>query len=106
MSGIRISAPKTASIGEIVELKAMIKHPMESGYRRGPRGERIERDIIKHFQCEYNGNVIFDAEFFPAIAANPFLSFYLKAEVSGTLLFRWTDQHGKISEESRELVVT
>ena len=106
MTKIRISAPKTAKPGEIMELKAMIKHEMESGYRRDQKGDTITRDIITSFECLYNDELIFSADFGPAIAANPFLSFYARATVSGTLLFRWTDQHGTIWSETAELTVT
>jgi sulfur-oxidizing protein SoxZ len=60
---IRISAPDTAFEGEVIELKAMIQHPMETGYRRDSKGEIIPTDIIKSFRCTYDGNVIFEAEF-------------------------------------------
>lgn len=105
MSIIRISAPEKAKKGEVIELKALIQHPMESGFRRGSRGEVIQRDIITKFECRYNDETVFSADFFPAIAANPLISFFLRAEASGTLIFRWTDQHGESWEESRDISV-
>ena len=48
---IRISAPDTASKGEVIELKAMIQHKMETGYRRDSRGDVVARDIITRFEC-------------------------------------------------------
>jgi len=74
----------------------MIQHDMESGYRRNEYGRPIARDILKHFECQYNGEVVFSAELFPGIAANPFLSFHTTALESGTLLFRWIDQSGQV----------
>ncbi|MCG8442244.1 MAG: thiosulfate oxidation carrier complex protein SoxZ [Caulobacterales bacterium] len=105
MSGIRIAAPKTAKRGEVIELKALIRHAMESGFRRGSRGEEIPRDIITEFECLYNGERVFRADFFPAVAANPFLTFHTVAVESGTLEFRWTDQHGETWSDSVELAV-
>ena len=105
MTAIRIAAPKTAKAGEVIELKALIRHPMESGFRRGARGEAIARDIIVAFDCLYNGERVFHADFFPAIAANPFLSFHTVATESGILEFRWTDQHGAVFADSVELTV-
>lgn len=106
MSIIRISAPDAAAKGEVIELKALIQHPMESGFRRGSRGEVIERDIITRFECLYDDETVFAADFFPAIAANPLISFFLRAEKSGALVFRWTDQHGESWEETREINVS
>lgn len=103
---IRVSAPSAAKRGEVIELKAMIQHDMETGYRRDEYGRPIARDILKHFECRYNGEIVFRAELFPGIAANPFLSFYTTATESGTLLFRWVDQNGQEWKEQVQLEVT
>jgi sulfur-oxidizing protein SoxZ len=105
MAAIRISALKTAKAGEIIELKALIRHKMETGFRRGSRGEAIPRDIITHFVCLYNGEAVFEADFFPSVAANPFLIFHTRATESGTLEFRWTDQHGTVSSQTANISV-
>lgn len=105
MSGIRISAPATAKSGEIIEIKTLIQHKMESGFRRGSRGEALERDIINLFTCTYNEDIVFKADLFPSIAANPFITFFMKATQSGTLNFSWSDQDGKIWTETRTLTV-
>lgn len=103
---IRISAPETAFEGEVIELKAMIQHPMETGYRRDSKGEIIPRNIIKSFRCSYDGNVIFEGEFFPGVAANPFLTFHARATRTGTLEFSWIDQNGERWTERRQLTVS
>lgn len=102
---IRISAPDTARKGEVIELKALIQHPMETGYRRNNRGETIERDIITNFKCIYDGETVFEGSFQPGIAANPFLSFFTRATVSGDLEFIWTDQDGQTWSETHTLSV-
>jgi len=106
MTSIRLAVPKSASAGEIVELKALIQHDMESGHRRGSRGEVIPRDIITRFECRFETETIFAADFHPGVAANPILTFYLRAETSGELVFQWTDQHGESWSESARLEVT
>ncbi len=106
MTGIRIAVPDTAQAGEVIELKALIRHPMESGFRRGARGEVIPRNIITTFECLYGGETVFKADFFPTMAANPFLTFHTRATESGTLEFRWTDQNGESWSETAELTVT
>ncbi|NBC19847.1 MAG: thiosulfate oxidation carrier complex protein SoxZ [Alphaproteobacteria bacterium] len=106
MASIRLSVPDTAAKGEVIEIKALIRHPMESGFRRDSRGETIPRDIITRFECEYDGQTVFAADFHPSVSANPFLTFYTTATVSGTLTFRWTDQTGRTWSESAEIRVT
>ncbi len=106
MASIRISVPKTAQVGDVIELKALIQHPMESGFRRGSRGEVIERDIITRFECHYDDELVFEADFFPAVAANPLITFHTRAVRSGTLEFRWTDQAGVSWSASADIEVT
>ena len=102
---IRLSVPARAKTGEVIEIKVMIQHAMESGYRRGALGERIPRDIIKHFRCSMHGETIFAAEFHPGVAANPLLSFHMRAEQAGTLDFEWIDQAGVRWSQQADLMV-
>ncbi len=99
MARALINVPKTAKRGEIVEIKALISHPMETGFRPDSEGRLIPRHIIHSFVCTYNGEEIFRADFHPAISANPFLTFTTVATESGTLEFRWTDDSGKVYAE-------
>jgi sulfur-oxidizing protein SoxZ len=101
----RISVPANASRGELLEIKTLISHPMESGFRRDAMGEPVPRNILEQFVCTYNGKEVFSAELYPAIAANPFLSFFIRAKQSGVLDFRWTDQHGQVTHESSSITV-
>ena len=76
MARVLINVPAQAKRGEIIEIKTLIPHPMETGFRLDNIGEPIPRDIITLFVCTYNGEEIFRAELFPAIAANPFIAFF------------------------------
>jgi sulfur-oxidizing protein SoxZ len=67
---------------------------METGYRHTTTGTVIARDIITEFACRYNGEEIFRATLYPAIAANPFITFHTVATESGTLTFEWTGDNG------------
>ena len=100
MARALINVPATARRGEIIEIKALISHEMESGFRRTQLGALIARDIITQFVCTYDGAEIFRAEFHPAIAANPFIAFSTVATVSGTIAFKWTGDNGFAATES------
>jgi sulfur-oxidizing protein SoxZ len=106
MARTLIQAPPSARKGEVVELRVTIAHPMETGYRPGADGRVLPRDIIRRFSCRYNGEVVFSADLFPAIAANPYLSFHLLAGESGTLEFEWQGDNGFAQVERRTLQVT
>ena len=105
MARALISVPARARRGEIVEIKTLISHVMETGHRRSQLGAPIPRDIIRLFVCTYNGAEVFRAELHPAIAANPFLVFSTVATESGTLAFHWTGDNGFSVTESAAIVV-
>jgi sulfur-oxidizing protein SoxZ len=100
-----INVPERAKRGEIIEIKTLISHAMETGYRRTQMGEPIPRDIIRLFVCTYNGTEVFRAELHPAIAANPFIAFSTVATESGTLAFHWTGDNGFSATESAAITV-
>jgi sulfur-oxidizing protein SoxZ len=101
-----IKVPESARRGEIIEIKTLISHAMETGYRRTQLGTRVPRDIIRLFVCTYNGTEIFRAELHPAIAANPFIVFSTIATESGTIAFTWTGDNGFSVTESAAIVVS
>ena len=105
MARVLINLPAQAKRGEIIEIKTLIGHPMETGYRLGPTGVVFPRDIINRFVCTYNGEQVFRAELFPAIAANPFIAFSTVATESGEIAFSWTDDHGRTQTEVRQITV-
>ena len=100
-----VNVPARARRGEIVEIKALVSHPMETGYRRTQEGAPIPRDIIRQFVCTYNGAEIFRAELHPAISANPFFVFSTVATESGTLAFLWTGDNGFSLTQSASITV-
>ena len=106
MARALITMPRSAKRGEIIEIRTLIAHPMESGYRPGEDGRVLPRDLIRRFSCHYDDELVFSAELFPAIASNPYLAFFTLATVSGTLSFTWEGDHGFVQTESVSLTVT
>lgn len=101
----RIRVPQRAARGEIIQIRTIVSHPMETGYRRRERGERIPRHIIERFICTYDGGVIFSADLHVPIAANPYLSFHTRATRSGRIEFRWEDDRGQVIVAHAEIEV-
>ena len=100
-----INVPPKARKGEIVEIKALVSHPMETGYRTGSDGKLVPRDIINRFVVTWNGEEIFSADLYPAIAANPYFAFTAVATESGTIAFRWIDDRGGAQVETAKITV-
>jgi sulfur-oxidizing protein SoxZ len=105
MVRVLINVPKQVRRNEPFDVKLLISHPMESGQRRDDTGQPIPRDIINSFVCTYNGAEVLRAELFPAIAANPFLSFAVVARENGTLAMTFTDDHGTVQTETADIMV-
>jgi sulfur-oxidizing protein SoxZ len=106
MARTLIHMPASARRGEVIQIRTLIGHAMESGYRVDSQGKLVPRDIIRRFTCRYNGEQVFAAELFAAIAANPFVEFSTVALDSGTLTFQWEGDNGFVHLESVVLRVT
>jgi sulfur-oxidizing protein SoxZ len=101
-----INVPKTARRGDVLEIKTLISHPMETGYRVGLDGKILPRDIITRFVCRFGQREVFAADFSPAIAANPFVTFYVRASESGSFTFEWIGDNGFSASASADIEVT
>ncbi len=106
MARALINAPTSARRGEVIEIRATIGHPMETGFRPGDDGKLLPRNIIRRFTCRYNGELVFSAELFSAVAANPYIAFHTVAADSGTLALTWEGDNGFTQTENINLAVT
>jgi len=104
-SRVIVNMPATARRDEIIEIRTLAGHSMETGFRRTQTGELVPRDIITRFVCTYNGAEIFRADLHPAIAANPLMVFTTVATESGTLSFQWTGDKGYTLTETATITV-
>jgi sulfur-oxidizing protein SoxZ len=105
MPSALINVPAKAKRGDIIEIKTLMSHIMETGYRHTATGEAVPRDIITGFTCRYNCAEIFRADLFPAIAANPFVTFFTTATESGKFEFEWIGDNGFSETASAPIVV-
>jgi sulfur-oxidizing protein SoxZ len=101
----RIRMPATAKAGEILEVKTLVTHEMESGQRKDKDGKTIPRKIIKQFTAYFNNREIMRVDLHPAISANPFQSFYVKATETGTFRFEWLDDDGTVYKAEQKVTV-
>ena len=101
----RIRLPKLAKKGEVILIRTLVSHVMESGQRRDADGKTIPRNIINRFACTFNGRPVFSCEIEPAVAANPYIEFSARAEESGTFRFTWTADDGAVITASERITV-
>jgi sulfur-oxidizing protein SoxZ len=106
MTRPRVRLPETAKVGDVIEVRTLISHVMETGQRKEGDGKPVPRFIINSFTATFAGAEVFKAELYPGIAANPFLSFHMRVPGPGEFEFTWTDDKGgKVSEKVRLNVV-
>lgn len=103
---VRIKLPSEAKKGEVIEIKTLISHVMETGFRKDPAGKAIPREIINKFTCAFNGRPVFSVDLEPAIAPNPYLKFFARVEESGTFRFTWVDDDGTVTTADQKITVT
>ena len=100
-----LQAPPTARAGDVIEIRTLIGHPMETGFRPDAAGQPMPRDLIRRFTCRYGGDVVFAAELHAAVSANPFIAFHLLAAATGPIVLRWEGDNGFDHTETLQLRV-
>ncbi len=109
MARALITIPPNPKINSVIEIRALIQHPMETGLRPDAEGKILPRNIIRKFECRFiagnKSELVFSAELFPAISANPYIAFHLRAAQNGTLNFQWAGDNGFTQTETAALVV-
>jgi sulfur-oxidizing protein SoxZ len=101
----RVRVPAQAKPGELIEIKTLISHDMENGQRKDASGNVVPRKIINKFIAAFNGKTVFEADWNPAISANPYQSFFYKAAESGEFTFIWKDDDGSDYVATNKLTV-
>jgi sulfur-oxidizing protein SoxZ len=105
MPDARITVPSSVPRGKPFEVRIIVRHPMETGYRTDESGKSIPRNVIRSLTCRYNGEVVLSAKLSSGIAANPYVRFFVTAKESGQLAFEWVDDSGVRGSDSAAVTV-
>lgn len=101
----RLQVPPSVKKDEPFEIRVLVQHPMETGYRRDLNGQSIPLHIVDKLVCRVTGREIFRAELGSGIAANPYLAFYATAAESGEVEVEWSDNRGDTGRVSAKFQV-
>ncbi|MBE1284118.1 MAG: thiosulfate oxidation carrier complex protein SoxZ [Rhodobacteraceae bacterium] len=101
----RVKVPKTAAAGDVVTIKSLISHKMESGQRKDKEGNTIPRSIINRFTVEFNGESVLDMTMEPAISTNPYVQFEAKVPEAGEFTFTWYDDDGSVYDTKKAIAI-
>ena len=101
----RVRVPRSAAAGEIITIKTLISHPMESGQRKDKDGALIPRSIINRFTCDFEGQNVVDMKLEAAISTNPYVEFQSVVPEAGTFTFTWYDDDGSVYTETGDIAI-
>lgn len=100
-----LTVPASARAGEVVEIRALAQHPMETGYRRSSDGDLMARDLVRRVECRFDGVLVLAAELHAAVSANPYLAFHLQVPRAGTVTVTWQGDRGVAHSESAAIAM-
>ena len=102
----RLKVPETVRYGEVFTVKTLAQHEMEPGVRFDPKSLVVyPRFIINKVECRVNGRLVFRADWYSGVSANPYLAFKLRAEESGVVEVAWTDDYNSVTVARAEIEV-
>ena len=105
MNKPRIKVPDSIKVGDMIDVKAVVTHVMETGNRKDADGKPIPRDIVHTFVATFEGTQVFRGDFGPGISANPFISFPMRVSGPGTFVLSWTTDSGETLTDQATLNV-
>jgi sulfur-oxidizing protein SoxZ len=86
---------RAVQVKDLIEVKLMIRHPMESGLRKDENGKKIPAHFIETLEVKCKDKLVFDAYLGMAVSENPFLQFSFKDGAKGDMLeVTWKDNRG------------
>jgi sulfur-oxidizing protein SoxZ len=101
-----LNLPANVRIGEVIEIRATVQHVMETGFRAGSDGQVLARNLVRRVECRCDGELVFAADLYPAIAANPYLAFPLRVTGSCGITVTWQGDLGFSHSESARINAT
>ena len=92
------------SVGGVAEIKALIKHPMESGVRMNKKtGKPFPALFIDTVTITVNGAAAIDSQWSGAVSANPYMAIQVKANAGDEIKLTLADNTGATGEETIKL---
>lgn len=86
---------RAAANGDIVEVKVLMRHDMETGQRKDASGKIMPAHFIQNLTAKCNDKVVLNAQFGPSVSKDPFLAFKFKGGAKGDKVsVTWMDNKG------------
>lgn len=94
MNLARIHWPERIAAGEVVKVRLLIQHPMDTGYLQDLLGKMVPRNVIRQLTCKLDTREVFRVEPSSGIAANPLFEFFVRATQTADMHVEWVDDRG------------
>lgn len=94
MNIARVQWPDNVRSGEVIKVRLLIQHPMDTGYLQDFTGKVVPRNIIRVLTCHLGSQEVFRIEPSSGISANPFFEFYVCAAATAEFKIEWLDDKG------------
>lgn len=100
----RVRIPKSARAGEVIEIRTLMEHRMETGLRH-EGGRLAPRDMLHRLLVRMNGETLFVAEMRNGTSANPYHVFFARVTKTSDFTFVWSDEKGRSVTASARVTV-
>ena len=94
MAFARIQWPERVLAGDVVKVRLLVQHPMDTGYLQDLLGKLVPRNVIQSLTCTWGQHEVFRVEPSSGISANPLFEFFVRAEQTDEMHVEWTDDRG------------
>ncbi len=87
----------------IINIKAIIAHPMETGLRK-KKGKVVPANHLINMQVSHNGTVVVEADIGSSVSKNPYFKFKVPGKKGDEITISYLDNLGKrgsITKKSR-----
>lgn len=105
MNLIRMQWPERITAGEVVKVRLLVQHPMDTGYLQDLLGKLVPRNVIRLLTCTLGTQEVFRVEPSSGIAANPLFEFFVRATETAEMRVEWVDDRGQRGELRQTLTV-
>lgn len=103
---IVVRIPGNIKAGDVVEIKALIRHPMETGRRKDKKtGKKVPAHYIDKVEATFQKEGVMTADWGAAIAKDPMIAFFLRVDSSGPLTITWKDNQGGVFTATKQISV-
>lgn len=86
----------------VLQIKALMNHPMETGQRKDKKGEKIPAHYISNVMVQVNDNEAISANWGASISKNPYLSVSAAGKKGDKIKLSWTDNKGESDSAEAE----